>query len=194
MGKGQLFHQRTDVISLRDIGLQKFAPGRHIVEQVPDQKGGSLRRPHLLHLFLLASGDQIPDPADSAGSPRDQLHGGHGGNAGKSLPAESERRNMHQIIHRTDLAGGMAQKSGPDLVRFNPCPVVRDPDQLLSAVGNFHGHRRRASIDGILHQLLHHRGRTFHHLTGSDLVDGTLVKKFYPAHICILSVPPEDPL
>jgi hypothetical protein len=49
-------------------------------------------------------------------------------------------------------------------------PVVCDPNPTLAPTLDGHLHPGRPGIEGILDQLLDHRGGTFHDLAGSDLV------------------------
>ena len=62
----------------------------------------------------------------------------------------------------------MAQKRRGQLLRRNAAAVVRHADEAHAAVANFHGNGGGAGIQCVFHQLLHHAGRTLHHLTGCN--------------------------
>ena len=53
-------------------------------------------------------------------------------------------------------------------------PVILDQDAADPAVFERDGDAGRAGIQRVLHQLLHGRGRPFHHLAGGDAVGGGL--------------------
>ena len=64
----------------------------------------------------------------------------------------------------------MAQEGRAALPGGDAAAVVRDPDERHAAPLDLNGHCRRPGVDGVLHQLLHHRGRPLHHLPGGDQV------------------------
>ena len=63
VGKGQLLHQRVDVIGFRSIGFQKFASGRRIVKEIAHQKSRAFRRPQFFQRFFHAAFDNISGTA-----------------------------------------------------------------------------------------------------------------------------------
>ena len=69
-----------------------------------------------------------------------------------------------------DLAGGMPLQAQPRVLRAHADAVVLDPDEPLAAVLDGDGDARRLGVDGVLDQLLDHRGRPLDDLTGGDLV------------------------
>ena len=64
----------------------------------------------------------------------------------------------------------MPLKRQQRIVAPHAVPVVDDPNQLAPAALHLDANARRAGIQRILQQLLHHRGRTLHHLAGGNLV------------------------
>ncbi len=70
----------------------------------------------------------------------------------------------------------MALERQRELVGGDAAAVVRDADEGLAAVGDGDLDPGRASVDGVLDQLLDGRGRALDHLAGGDAVDDGLGK------------------
>jgi len=51
-------------------------------------------------------------------------------------------------------------------------PVILDQHAADAALLQLHADLAGAGVEGVLHQLLHHGGRTLHHLAGGDAVGG----------------------
>ena len=62
----------------------------------------------------------------------------------------------------------MTQKGGGDILPGNAHPVVGDPKIADAPFLQLHGNGGGFGVDGIFQQLLHHRGRTLHHLSGGN--------------------------
>ncbi len=96
-----------DVAELRPLGLQEPPPGRGVVEQVADLDRGAGRmrggrrgaRPSVLGL-------DGPGPLGRAMA-RNQAKSRDGGDARQRLAAETQRRDVLEILQRCDLAGRM---------------------------------------------------------------------------------------
>ena len=95
---------------------------------------------------------------------------------------------MVQVIRIFDFARGMTQKRRGKLLPFNAAAVIRHTDELNTAFFCLYRNRRGTGIYGIFHQLLHHAGRSFYHLTGSDPVDRPGVQYMY-SHISTYAFP-----
>ncbi len=54
--------------------------------------------------------------------------------------------------------------------------IVADLYQRFACILDYEGDGGTAGINGVLHQLLHHRGRPLHHLARGDLI-GNAVRK-----------------
>ena len=65
----------------------------------------------------------------------------------------------------------MALEGQKSVVVGHAAAVVAHFDQRLTAVFKDDVDRGRARVDGVLHQLLDHRGRALDHFAGGDLVD-----------------------
>ena len=66
-------------------------------------------------------------------------------------------------LHREFEIGG--RHAGAVILHHHPADAA-----LLQG----HGDAGGAGVEGVLHQLLHHRGRPLHHLAGGDAVGGGL--------------------
>ena len=59
---------------------------------------------------------------------------------------------------------------------WDSAAIVNDTDQPFTALGHTNRDPPRASVDGILHQLLDRRGWTLNHFARRDPVDRAIVK------------------
>ena len=149
--------------------LEEFTSRRYIAEKVAHgyrrPLGSGLALPNR-HLPLL---DADIGTRRFAGGAGQDVHLRHRGNAGQGFPAETERGNRLQIYQVDYLARGVALKRQFHLVRRYAGAVVHDPYEAGATAPNLDGYLARPGIERVLHQLLHRRGRPFHHLAGSDL-------------------------
>ena len=81
---------------------------------------------------------------------------------------EAQGADGGQVLRGAQLAGGVAEKGGLALIPGDAAAVVRHPDKGHAPPLDFHGHGGGPGVDGVFHQLLHHRGGTLHHLTGGN--------------------------
>ena len=169
VGQGQALHHGEHRRTFRGILLHKFQPGRGVIEQIPHQHGGTLGASRLLLLHQL-SPFQGQGGAQTLALVGEQFHPGHRRNGGQSFPSEAQGADGLQVVLRGDFGGGVAEKGGLTLVGGDAAAVVGDPDEGHAPVGNLHGDGIGSGVDGVFHQLFHHRGRPFHHLTGGDEV------------------------
>ena len=82
---------------------------------------------------------------------------------GQGLPPEPQGADGLQIVLGADFTGGVAQKCGLRLPGSDAAAVVGDPNERHAAVLNLHRHGGGPRVNGVLHQLFHHRGRPLHH-------------------------------
>ena len=150
--------------------FEEPAPGRHVVEKVAHEK----LRPHgTRHGVLSGERTAVDERFGSrlvALLARAQLHLRHGGDRGQRLAAESERMQRVDVVHRGDLARGVAVERHAGVDGRHAASVVHDLNQVLAAVAEVHLDRAGSGVDGILHHLLDHRRGAVHHLARGDLV------------------------
>ena len=175
MGKRQLLHQSIDVTGFCHIGFQEFAPCRCIVKEVSDQKCCSLRCPHFLQRLFFSAFDHITGTTDPGRSLCDQLHLGDGGNTGKCFTTEAKRGNVGQVFYFFNFTCGMAEKSKRNLLCIHSGAIVRDTDQLFSAVCDLYSNSGSTCVNGIFHKLFYNRGGALYDLSCCDLINGILV-------------------
>ena len=183
-----MLHQVNDIARLRGGALQKFAPHRGIEKEVANQESGACGSPHLLKRGLFRPLHHQMSAGESLRRLGDDLHHGHCADAGESLTPKAKAGDADQILRTPDLAGGMAQKSGSQLIPGDARSVVRDAYEAYAPVFDLHGDRTGSGINSVLHQFFYHAGGAFHNLTGSDPVYGLRIQYLYLVH---LSFPPK---
>ena len=160
-----------DVTKLGLFGAHKLASRRGIVKQIQHFQRGTnrMRRRFDGHLLIAPLGVGLPGLLllRCAGS---QRQSGNRADAGQRLAAKTEADNRFQVIERGNFTGGMTGQRQRQLVLFDPAAVIANADKLCAAALDININSRRASVETVFYQLLHHRRRTFHHLTCGNLV------------------------
>jgi hypothetical protein len=170
-----------DVAPLRRCGLEELAARRHRGEQVghlDTRAGRSAGRARLQHL---TGTHQDLEGLGCLCGPRAQSQRRDRCDRGQRLSAEAVARNVLQIPDRPDLAGGVALDREPGVVGRHAAAIVAYGDPLAPPVAHLDPHATRPRVEGILHELLHHRGRSLDHLAGSDLVDERIGQPVHPS-------------
>jgi len=154
--------------------LQETAARRNVVEEVAHEE----LRPHGTHRrglrHELPAVDLGHGPHLVALQRRAQLDLRHRGDRGQRLAPETERAERIDVVHRTDLARGMAVEGHPRVDGRHAAAVVHDLNQLLASVAVIDLHGAGPGVDGVLHHLLDHRRGPVHDLSGSDLIGDDL--------------------
>jgi hypothetical protein len=153
---------RVDFRNLSRAGVAKKRSARST--RVPPPMRGRLgprlgagldgQAPGLLGPLLAAGDGEPPDGADGR----------------QRLATESQGGDMGQIVAR-QLGGGMALHRQGQLLGRHAETVIHHLDQIAPAIPEGDIDAPGAGVDGILHQLLHGRGRALDHLAGGDAVD-----------------------
>ena len=76
----------------------------------------------------------------------------------------------------------MAGQGQGQIIAINAATVIAHPYQLHTTLLHIHGNGFRPRIQRIFQQLFQYRGRTFHHLTGGDLVGKAGIKQLDLCH------------
>ncbi len=89
----------------------------------------------------------------------------------EGLATETERPNTREVLENADLRRGVTLQREPGILFRHARSVVADLDELAAAVleDDVDGHG--PGVDGVLDELLDHRGGALDHFTGGDLVD-----------------------
>ena len=172
-GQGQTHQPFLGPFELRGRGLQKLEPCGYIGEQIAHFHDGAPVQGRRLHRQQAAEFHH--DAAGlrrAVGSGHGGLHAeaGHRGDARQGLAAEPVGRDMFQIVHVGDLAGGVTGHGQLQFAGGDARTVVLHADAALPAVLQEHVHPCGPGIQAVFHQLLDHTGRTLHHLAGGDLI------------------------
>ena len=170
MTQRQMLHQPRHGGGLGTVLLHEFQPGRGVVKEVRHPDGGALRGallPDRLHVSALTMDGGTYGILRPPGQ---HIHPADGGNGRQSLAAEAKGPEFGQILRRAELAGGVAQKGGGQLLRRDAAAVVRHPDQAHAAPLDLHHNGGGSGVDGVFHQFFYNRGGALHHLAGGDQV------------------------
>ena len=150
--------------------LHEFHPGGGVVKQVADADGRAHRAARRRHLAGHAALQVQPCARLGRRLAGEHVQPGHGGDGGQRLAPEAQRVDGGQVGGGTQLAGGVAQEGGGQLLRRHAAAVVGDAQIRQPALFQLHGHGGRTGVQRVLQQLLAHAGRTLYHLTGGDEV------------------------
>ena len=157
MAQGQMLHHAGHRRTLGAVLLHELHPGGGVVEEIPDADGGALRAAGRLRLAGLAALQMERRAHLRTGGAGKDIHTADGGDGG-------------QIGGGTELAGGMAQKGGRQLLRRNAAAVVGDADVGQAAVLDLRHDGGGSRVDGVLQQFFDDAGGTLHHLAGGDKI------------------------
>jgi hypothetical protein len=94
----------------------------------------------------------------------------NGADTGQRFAAKAEANNGFQIVKRGNFTGGMTRQRQRQLVFLMPQPLSRMRISFAPPRSISISMRVAPASKAVFHQLFHHRRRTFHHLTGGDLV------------------------
>ncbi|MNC14407.1 hypothetical protein D3C75_621840 [compost metagenome] len=183
MGQGQPVNKIGNMTQFRLDGFHIFEPCRCIEEQLldADVRPSACRRVLVGH--KLASGHFNAASQPAVIRSRDAFHLGHRCDTGQRLAPEAQGPDVEQILAGENLAGGMALERPFQIIRTDAAAVIRNPDQSESAVLHGNVNPGASGIDGILHQLLHHGGRTLHNLSRRNLIGNVVIQYADNAHI-----------
>ena len=170
MTQRQMGHHTGGGSALGGVLLHEFHPGGGIVKQVADADGGAVGTARLGDSLRHAALQMEHSAAVRAGLPGEDVHPGHGGDGGQRLAPEAQRADGGQILRAAQLAGGVAQKGGGQLLRRDAAAVVRDADIGQAAPLQLGGDGGGTGVQRVFQKLLAHGGGTLHHLTGGDQI------------------------
>ena len=180
MDKRIVRNERRHMGSLSRFSAEKFAPGRSVEEQIGNGNGGPARQGRIIHMQDPAARNFDLCPSGLIACRGFQRHAGHGSNRRQRLSAKAKGGNREQIVGGAQLGSGVAFEGEQRVIAIHSVAVVGNANQLPSARLNLDSNAAGASVEGVLQQLLHHRGRPVHNLARGDLV-GNLVGKYADA-------------
>ena len=154
-----------DMLELDVVRLEELTSCRNIVEKVAYREVGASRCSYLLSSKVLRI-SKIHLTSDlvsvSAGL---ECHFCHSCNRSKGFAAETECKDVLEVVSCMELGCGMTLEAEHRLVRRHSAAVVDDLDQGTSGILNLHGHLVGTSVNGILHEFLDHGCRSLHDLS-----------------------------
>ena len=170
MGQRQMGDQAGNRTGLRAVALHEFQPRRRIEKEIAHDHAGPLGAAGLAHRAGHAALQMQHRTGRRILCAAENVQPGDGGDGGQRLAAEAQRADGGKVFRCAQLAGGVAQKRGGQLVRRDAAAVVADAKIRHAAVLDLHGHGGGAGVDRVFQKLLDHAGRTLHHFTGGDQV------------------------
>ena len=171
VGHRQPRHRVGDVARLGGLALDELQARRHVAEQLEHLDGGAGGGADLGDRDDAAVLDDDAGGGEVFGAAGGEGDAADAGDRRERLAAKAHGGEVVKILGRADLGGGVAGKAERGVGRRHAGAIVGDADARLAATVALDGDRRGAGVDGVVGQLLDHRGRPLHHLAGGDLVD-----------------------
>ncbi|MNL16811.1 hypothetical protein D3C87_1378670 [compost metagenome] len=167
------------VIELGFFGLEEFASRRGVEEQVANFHGSADRMRRRLHprRHVAAFGFDLPGLIGIA-STRGQRQARHGTDRRQRLTPETEAHHLFKVFQVANLAGGVTGQRQRQVIGRDAAAIVTHPQQLDPALLDINIDALGAGVEAVFQQFLDHRGRTFNHLTGGDLVRQPWAEQF----------------
>ena len=156
VAEGQMGHHVCDEGSFTGILLQELHPGGGVVEKIPHPNGGANAPGIGLERLLFPSLDPVEAGELRRLGPGQELHPGHAGDGGQRLAPKPQGVDGVQVLPGLDLAGGVADKGGGDILRLDAAAVVAHFDQFDTARFNGDGNLGRSGVNGIFQQFFDH--------------------------------------
>ena len=90
---------------------------------------------------------------------------------GETVAKRAKDKGVEKVVFAAELARRVARDGQDQVVGVHSAPIIDHADQFTATLLDHHVDSRRASIDGIFHQLLHDTSGTFDHFASGDFVD-----------------------
>ena len=170
MAQRQMGHNACGGGALGGILLHKLHAGGGVVEQVPHADGGAVGAAGFGDTGGHAALQVQRGAAVRTGLPGKNIHPRHGGDGGQRFAAEAQSADGGKVLGAAELAGGVAQEGGGQLLRRDAAAVVRNADVGQAALFQLGGNGGGTGVKSVFQKLLAHGGGAFHHLAGGDQV------------------------
>ena len=159
------------VIEFGFFGLEEFAPGRGVEEQVANFHRSADRMRRRLHprRHVTAFGFDLPGLIGVT-STRGQCQACYGADRGQRLPPETEAHHLLKVFEVADLAGRVTGQGQRQVIGGNTAAVIAHAQQLDAALLDIDVDSLGAGVEAVFQQFLDHRCRALDHLTSGDLV------------------------
>jgi hypothetical protein len=183
MGERVMCNQCCYMRELGGFGLEEFAAGRSVEEEIADRDGGSGGKAGVFDAIDFSADDFDAGPAVFACGAGFELDAGDGGDGRKRFAAEAEGGDGEQVVAGADLGGSVALEGQQGVVADHADAVVGDADELAASGFDFDADTGSAGVEGVFEQLFHHGRGAVDDLAGGDLI-GYLVREDADAAGC----------
>lgn len=141
----------------------RSVPAHRVAREQPRHRHRCPRPAREWRLFAIV----CPSPPDCLGDlPRANLDVRDSRHAGQRLAAEPERPDSRQTVDSVQLAGCVPGEEQAGVGRRDPCAVVMDGDQIVSAGDNLDLYPRCPGIERVVDKLANSSARSGDHLAG----------------------------
>ena len=86
------------------------------------------------------------------------------------ISSETKFRNTGKVVKIDQLTGSMALQAHERICPAHATAIINNPYKRTSATDNFHANHRSTGVDTVLYQFFDYRSRSYHYLTGLNLV------------------------
>ena len=193
VGEGVVGDQRGDVGELGLLGLEEFAAGGGVEEEIADGDGGADGKAGVFDAKDVATGDFYECAGGFFGDAGFELQAGDAGDGGKSFAAEAEGGDGEQIVGGAELGGGVALEGEEGVVVDHAVAVVGDADELAAAGFDLDADAGGAGVERVFEELFDDGGGAFDDFAGGDLVRHEVGEDADAAHEAIVRVGVRQP-
>ena len=170
MGESVVSDEGGDVGELGLLGLEEFATGRRVEEEIADGDGGAGGKAGVFDAVDVAASDLDYGAGVVFWGTGFEGQAGDAGNGWEGFAAEPEGGDRQEIVGGAELAGGVAFKREESIVLDHAVAVVGDTDELAAAGFDFDTDAGGSGIEGVFEELFDDGGGTLDDFAGSDLV------------------------
>src|SRR5215213_9208739 len=169
MGNGEVGHGLYNGGSLCAGALEESPPRRHVVEEPVDQYGSAVgvRSGGDGDIAATVGCDVRPGTFAGRGGKGEGRYAGYGG---QRLPAEAQGHDSLYVCGGADLACGVPQDAQLGVFFAHPRAVVPDQHTLAATVCYLYLYAGGIGVQGVLGELLYHRGGAVDYLSCGDLL------------------------
>src|SRR5215213_6405525 len=166
--------------SLRAGALEEGPPRRYVVEEPVDQHGGAfgVRSGGDGDVAATVGCDVRPCAFTGRGG---EGEGGYAGYGGQRLAAEAQGHNGLYVCDGADLACGVPQDAQLGIFFAHARAVVPDQHTLAATVCYLYLYAGGIGVQGVLGELLYHRGGAVDYLSCGDLLCHKGIQHLYGA-------------
>ena len=171
---------------LRLLGLEEFAAGRGVEEEVAKSNGGADGETGVFDPEDVAAGDLDQSACRLFGDSGLQGEAGDAGDRRESFAAKAECGDGEQVVGGAKLGGGVALEGQERVVANHSVTVITDADELAATSLDLDANACRAGIKRVFKELFDDGGGPFDDFTSGDLVRHQVREDANAAHVAIV--------